>query len=161
MLSEKKAFTLIELLGVVLIIGILAAVALPKYQKAVEKARMAEAVNNVYAIARAHQIYYLGKGSYLGDTEINKLDITIPGALDSSWSQNRIRTKYFIYSPDGAGNHYFALAQRVPKGSAGKVYYIYILPAEPQRVHCYVYSDGSATNIQKELCNQLNSKGFL
>ena len=69
-------FTLIELLVVVLIIGILAAVALPQYNLAVEKARATEGMIALKNLAEAAEIYYMENNAY--PTSVDQLDITIP-----------------------------------------------------------------------------------
>ena len=76
-LSFKRAgFTLIELLVVVLIIGILAAVALPQYEKAVMKARLAAILPVVDGLKKGHELFYLQNGYYEADT--SKLSVQHP-----------------------------------------------------------------------------------
>lgn len=64
--SNQKGFTLIELMIVVAIIGILAAVALPQYQSYVQKSKFAETISAVNNVKSAFQQYALVEGDLNG-----------------------------------------------------------------------------------------------
>jgi len=77
----KKGFTLLEVLIVVIIIGILAAIALPQYTSTIEKARSAEATSNIGALRSSMDRYWYDQSalaaSYTAAT-IDLLDIDNP-----------------------------------------------------------------------------------
>jgi prepilin-type N-terminal cleavage/methylation domain-containing protein len=71
----KKGFTLIELLVVVLIIGILATIALPQYQKAVLKSKVSAVFPLLKAAVDAQERHMLATDSYA--TTFGQLDIQL------------------------------------------------------------------------------------
>ena len=77
-ISRLGGFTLIELLVVVLIIGILAAMALPQYFKAVERTRMAEAVTLMDSVVKAQRRKFMQTNRYANEFE--GLDVSPKGA---------------------------------------------------------------------------------
>jgi type II secretion system protein G len=112
-----NGFTLIELLVVVLIIGILAAVALPQYQKAVDKTSAMQAVSVMKSIVNAQNLYKLATGAFA--TDINDLDVTIPGEM-STYGAPSVKTAHFefvMHFPSSSLAHLQA-------NNANKGYYI-------------------------------------
>ena len=89
---KNKGFTLIEFLVAVLIIGILAAIAYPQYQKALDKSRYTQAMILMEKMWQAEGIYKLANGNYT--TRLPDLDIELPTPVSMSAGYNTYYYKW-------------------------------------------------------------------
>ena len=91
--SKNAGFTLIELLVVVLIIGILAAVALPQYERAVGRSRMAEALATLRSLSQAAEAYALAAGEWPASYDV--LSVVPSGKYNTD--NDRVEGRYHTF----------------------------------------------------------------
>ena len=91
-MRDNKGFTLIELLIVVVIIGILAAIAIPKFSATREKAYFAAMKSDIKNLASQQEIYYADNYAYtsattlLGFTNSDGVTVTMSTVTSSGWA---------------------------------------------------------------------------
>ncbi|MBN1445319.1 MAG: prepilin-type N-terminal cleavage/methylation domain-containing protein [Candidatus Omnitrophica bacterium] len=98
--SNRKGFTLIELMTVVIIVGILAAISIPIFRGQVKRARAAEGAALLGSVLTGQRVYYAEHNSYYGP-EDDMADLTTNLGVDPTG--NKYFTTYEVTAASAAG----------------------------------------------------------
>jgi type IV pilus assembly protein PilE len=90
---QAAGFTLMEVMVVVLIVGILAAIGLPSYQEAMQKARRTDARESLMEAASRQEQYMLDRNVYTADMKELRFDDDPMISEEGHYSIDRVETE--------------------------------------------------------------------
>ena len=117
MRKQQSGFTLIELMIVVAIIGILAAIAIPAYQDYTLRAKVTEGINLAAAAKSAVSEYYVSQGSFPTDNAAAGLNTTIKSDYVSSVTVSAGKITVTLAGPTEISGKTFTLTPTYADGA--------------------------------------------
>ncbi len=157
--NTRRGFTLIELLVVVLIIGVLAAVALPQYQKAAAKARVTETLLHIKELQRGIDLYVLEHGyedvMFVGTNAVDlPIDVPLPRKRMDSISYSNEDVMYENVSCSSEDNTCFMHVSQTLY--SGEVYLDSYLENGVWENRCFPIG----TEMGQFICDTLKTQGW-
>ena len=105
-MNNKSGFTLLEIIIVIIIVGVLASLALPRFFATVEFSRSTEALTSFAAIRQSlERCYNANGGKYTGCGDFNNLDLENPATSPGAHFT-------YTFNPAPAANTYTIVATR-------------------------------------------------
>ncbi|TAM41778.1 prepilin-type N-terminal cleavage/methylation domain-containing protein [bacterium] len=153
--NKKHGFTLIEIIIVIIIVGILAAIGITQYSNVVEKSRLAEAKVHIGAMRQLAYEYYLNNGTLTGITSSDiGADFTcLSSSFGLCWSgSGTSTTNFYSYWLGGGTSTWVNLVAgrsiaggKIPNASREYVFYLTYGPGTGQATwHCQYCDDNSS-----------------